>query len=54
MKHPGILHTKLGVAKGRKVPTRKLESAAKKGGKLGHRAQLAIVTRDMHRGLKHT
>ena len=41
IKHPGALHTELGVKKGNKIPAKKLASAAKKGGKLGQRARLA-------------
>lgn len=45
----GKLHRALGVPAGEKIPLAKLESAAKKGGKLGKRAQLAITAR----GFKH-
>jgi len=41
IKHPGALHRQLGVAQGKKIPAKKLESASKKGGKLGQRARLA-------------
>lgn len=53
IKHPGALHRELGVGKNKKIPAKKLESAAKKGGKLGQRARLALTLRDMHRGMKH-
>lgn len=38
---PGALHRALDVPKGKKIPAKKLEAAAKKGGKLGKRARLA-------------
>lgn len=41
IKHPGALHRELGVPKGEKIPAKKLEAAAKKGGTLGRRARLA-------------
>jgi len=39
----GSLHKELGISKKKKIPEKKLESAAKKGGKLGKRARLAIT-----------
>lgn len=41
IKHKGALHEQLGIAKNKKIPTSKLNAAAKKGGKLGQRARLA-------------
>ena len=41
IKKPGALHKQLGVPQGKKIPAKKLESAASKGGKLGQRARLA-------------
>ena len=41
IKKPGSLRKSLGVKKGQKIPARKLNAAAKKGGKLGQRARLA-------------
>ena len=41
IKKPGSLRKSLGVKKGQKVPAKKLNAAAKKGGKLGQRARLA-------------
>lgn len=41
IKKPGALHKELGVKKGEKIPAKKLNAAAKKGGKLGQRARLA-------------
>lgn len=48
IKHPGALHAELGVKKGTKIPTKKLASAAKKGGKLGMRARLAQTLKKLH------
>lgn len=45
IKHPDALHKQLGVPKGKKIPTGKLNAAAKKGGKLGQRARLAKTLR---------
>lgn len=41
VKHKGALHKELGVMIGHKIPSKKLNAAAKKGGKLGERARLA-------------
>ena len=41
IKKPGSLRASLGVKKGKKIPAKKLNAAAKKGGKLGQRARLA-------------
>jgi hypothetical protein len=41
IKHPGALHEKLGVPQGQKIPKKKIEAAAKKGGTLGKEARLA-------------
>ena len=35
VKKPGALRKSLGVKKGQKIPAKKLNAAAKKGGKLG-------------------
>ena len=45
IKNPGALRKSLGVKKGQKIPTKKLNAAAKKGGKLGQRARLAKTLR---------
>lgn len=37
----GKLHRKLGVPMGKKIPAKKLASAAKKGGTIGKEAKLA-------------
>lgn len=41
IKKPGALHKELGVAKGKKIPAKKLAKAAKAKGKLGQRARFA-------------
>ena len=41
IKKPGSLRKYLGVKKGKKIPAKKLNAAAKKPGKLGQRARLA-------------
>ena len=43
IKKPGALIKSLGVKKGEKIPAKKLASAAKKKGKMGQRARLAIT-----------
>jgi len=48
IKHPGALHRQLGVPQGQKIPAKKLQAAAKKGGKLGKRARLAKTLRTFH------
>jgi hypothetical protein len=37
----GALHKEMGISEGKKIPAKKLNAAAKKGGKLGKRARLA-------------
>ncbi len=49
IKHPGALHRQMGVPQGEKIPASKLEAAAKKGGKLGARARLAMRLKAMHK-----
>lgn len=41
IKKPGALHADLGVPQGKKIPAKKLASAAKKPGVVGKRARLA-------------
>lgn len=48
IKHPGALHRQLGVPQGKKIPASRLRAAAKRGGKLGKRARLAITLKKMH------
>jgi hypothetical protein len=48
IKKPGALHRDLGVKQGAKIPAKKLSIAAKKPGKIGQRARLAITLKKMH------
>lgn len=43
IKKPGALRAQLGIKKGETIPKSKLQAAAKKPGKLGQRARLAIT-----------
>lgn len=45
----GKLHKQLGVPAGKKIPAKKLEAAAEKGGKLGKRAHLAQTLKGLHK-----
>lgn len=49
IKHPGALRRQLHVAKGKKIPAKKLAAAAKKGGKLGQRARLAETLKKLRK-----
>lgn len=49
IKHPGALRKSLGVSKTTaKIPAKKLNVAAKKGGVLGKRARLAKTLKTLH------
>lgn len=50
IEHKGALHEELGVAKGKKIPSGKLEKAAHARGKLGQRARLAETLKGLHHG----
>lgn len=50
IKHPGSLHRMLHVPQGAKIPAKKLNAAAGKGGKLGQRARFAKTLMGLHRG----
>jgi hypothetical protein len=41
IQHPGALHAELGVPEDKKIPSKLLNAAAKKPGKLGQRARFA-------------
>lgn len=43
----GALHRELGIKEGKKIPVSKLKAAAKKGGTLGKRANLALTFRNL-------
>lgn len=49
IKKPGALHKELSVSKNKKIPAKKLNAAAKKGGKLGRRARLAKTLKKMRK-----
>lgn len=49
IKKPGALHKQMGVPQGKKIPEKKLEAAASKGGKLGKRARLAETLKGLHK-----
>ena len=52
IKHPGALHAQMGIPAGKKIPKGRLRAAAKKGGKLGRRANLALTLSKMHKESK--
>ena len=52
IKKPGSLRKSLHVKSGEKIPAKKLDAAAKKGGKIGARARLAKTLEGMHKGNK--
>lgn len=45
----GALHKELGVPEGKKIPEKKLKSAAKKPGVEGKRARLAETLKGLHK-----
>ena len=47
IKHPGALHAQLHVPQGQKIPAKKLQAAAGKGGKLGQRARFALTLKKL-------
>ena len=47
IKKPGALRKTLGVKQGEKIPAGKLRAAAKKSGKTGQRARLAMTLRKL-------
>jgi hypothetical protein len=47
VKKPGALRKELGAKAGKPIPAGKLEAAAKKPGKLGQRARLAMTLKGM-------
>jgi hypothetical protein len=49
VKKKGSLRKTLGAKKGKPIPLSKLRAAAKKGGKTGARARLALTLRKMHK-----
>ena len=53
IKKPGALHRALGIAQGKKIPAKRLATAAKKGGKMGKRARLAETLKGLKHKVKH-
>lgn len=49
IKKPGSLRASLGIKKGKKIPAKTLNAAAKKGGKMGQRARLAKTLKGFHK-----
>ena len=49
VKRPGALRKKLGAKKGKPIPLAKLRAAAKKKGRTGRQARLALTFRKMRR-----
>tara|TARA_R100000458_G_C8094998_1_gene124088 strand:- start:269 stop:502 length:234 start_codon:yes stop_codon:yes gene_type:complete len=49
IKKPGALRAALGVKKGKKIPTSKLNAAAKQKGKMGQRARFAKTLKKLNR-----
>tara|TARA_R110000868_G_C10335269_1_gene714624 strand:+ start:31 stop:213 length:183 start_codon:yes stop_codon:yes gene_type:complete len=49
IKKPGALRKSLRIKKGEKIPASKLKAAAKKKGKLGQRARLAMTLKKLNR-----
>ncbi len=49
IKRPGALRKALGVKAGATIPLSKLQAAAKKGGRIGKQARLALRLRKMKR-----
>ena len=47
VKKPGALRKELGAKAGKPIPAGKLEAAAKKPGKMGQRARLAMTLKGM-------
>jgi hypothetical protein len=48
-KHKGALHKNLGIPEGTKIPKDKLEAAAKRSGKIGSEARLALTLEKINR-----
>lgn len=49
IKKKGALHKQLGVPEDKKIPHKKIATAAKKLGKLGERARLAETLEKLHK-----
>lgn len=51
-RHKGALHRSLGIPEGTNIPKGTLEGAAKRPGKIGREARLALTLEKMHRSKK--
>jgi len=49
IKRPGALHRALKVPKGKKIPLARIRAAAKKPGRLGKQARLALTLRGLRK-----
>ena len=49
IKKPGALHKEMGIPQDKKIPVAALKKAAKKGGKEGKRANLAITLKKLNK-----
>jgi hypothetical protein len=49
IKHPGALRKELGAKEGQPIPAKKLDAAAKKPGKTGQRARLAMTLKGFNK-----
>lgn len=49
IKKPGALHKELGIPEGKKIPAKKLATAAKKNGVEGKRARLAQTLKKLNK-----
>jgi len=49
IKHPGALRKELGAKEGQPIPAKKLAAAAKKPGKTGQRARLAMTLKGFNK-----
>jgi len=52
IKKPGSLRASLGIKKGKNIPSKVLNKAAKAGGKLGQRARFAKTLKGFKKWLK--
>ncbi|MCM8781740.1 MAG: hypothetical protein NC828_01620 [Candidatus Omnitrophica bacterium] len=54
IKRPGALRKQVGVKEGEKIPISTLQELAKKGGKTGKRARLALTLRKLRAKAKRS
>lgn len=52
IKKKGQLHRDLGIEQGKKIPPARLRAAAKKPGKVGDRARIAVTLKRMNKKKK--